>query len=338
MRESLGEKVVANRVEPKAEISRVLTPHPKAEAEPKFNALIIIEGDHGTGTGFIAKIKGRFFIVTNIHVISGNANLKMSLASGEEMKFGDICFIAKDRDIAIIPISYSQEYYEVVTYFDEIPMGQRVAVFGNSQGSSVITNIEGQILGVGADSIEVSAEFVPGNSGSPVVIPESDKVIGVASFIQDNETNASKWERNTEFERMRRFAYRVDNIEEWDRLTFDDLFEYGKIVRDYQSATDNFILMTKALMQERQLPAFTGLSDRMKREIEKFFRDYNPSRGDGHINNKAMQSFKDGISNLLATEKAQALKELDHNYFRNEIEGSDHQRQRATEFLNQFRL
>ena len=58
-------------------------------------------------------------------------------------------------------------------------IGDKITVHGNSGGGGVVTRIQGKVLGVGPNLVEVDAEFVQGNSGCPI-LSDSLEVVGVA--------------------------------------------------------------------------------------------------------------------------------------------------------------
>ena len=64
-----------------------------------------------------------------------------------------------------------------------VKIGDAIVVLGNSGGGGVVTKLEGKLVGIGPDRIEVSAEFIPGNSGSPIIHVPTGKVIGIATYL-----------------------------------------------------------------------------------------------------------------------------------------------------------
>ena len=51
---------------------------------PEITACLVeIRGDKGSGTGFFAEIKGKKFIVTNQHVLSGNETIEFYASDGK---------------------------------------------------------------------------------------------------------------------------------------------------------------------------------------------------------------------------------------------------------------
>ncbi|MBN2164342.1 MAG: trypsin-like peptidase domain-containing protein [Pontiellaceae bacterium] len=174
------------------------------------------------GSGFIAKMDGKSYIFTNQHVIMGSHKIEFFTVNGDEIKPTGV-ELALKRDIARLPIADRDNALNVC---NEISMDMPIAVFGNSEGAGVATELYGEITGYGADLVEVSAEFVSGNSGSPV-IDTNRNVIGIASYVRFSRP--SRMTENTRFENLtRRFCYKLGNVKwvpvRWNK--YND--KYGK--------------------------------------------------------------------------------------------------------------
>jgi hypothetical protein len=182
------------------------------------NAIIIIKGKDGCGTGFVADFKGKKVIITNTHVIKNNKNFKFYTRSGREVKIKNL-FFAKDRDISMLE---TEDKFitplQICTKVGELKTSTEVVVYGNSLGESVITEVKGKLQGTGPTEIESDAKFVEGNSGSPIIDTSNGLVIGVAT----RATCRYSWTtHNTKFQ-VRRFGTRIDNI------TWNNLQEYNR--------------------------------------------------------------------------------------------------------------
>ncbi len=175
--------------------------------------LVIIECDSSigrfVGSGFIAKDNGKTYIYTNQHVILGADKINLKTVTGEEIKPLGV-ELSKERDIARIVID---ERDDALVISKKLAIGIPLAVFGNSEGGGVATELYGKVNGVGSDLVEVSAEFVAGNSGSPVLNLDKE-VIGIASFVQfsapseeDDDKEKARFENKT-----RRFCYRLTDV------------------------------------------------------------------------------------------------------------------------------
>ncbi|MGB0414006.1 MAG: trypsin-like peptidase domain-containing protein [Coraliomargarita sp.] len=218
---------------------------PKEEAvvEPKTRkiptgALVVIRGAGGAGSGFIAELKGRTFLVTNIHVLGTARGARFKTINGEPVEIGSTAFVCNSRDIAILPVEWEGPCFEVSRSltFDEVAVGQEVVVMGNSGGASVATRLRGKIKGIGPDEIEVSAKFVPGNSGSPIIHEELGMVVGIASYLRDF-SEKTKWTKDSELGDIRRFGYRMDGDVQWQRIDLSELFAEADAYYSFEDRT-----------------------------------------------------------------------------------------------------
>ena len=58
-----------------------------------------------------------------------------------------------------------------------------------AKGGGVINTIISQLTGIGSNLVESDAQFVHGNSGSPIIDVKNGKVIGVATYLTYNWDN-----------------------------------------------------------------------------------------------------------------------------------------------------
>ena len=77
----------ANRPKPgrKGPLREKLPPR-KMELTRPIDAMVLIQGDKSSGHGFTAKIKDKFFIVTNINVVAPNQKQECTTSNGETLK------------------------------------------------------------------------------------------------------------------------------------------------------------------------------------------------------------------------------------------------------------
>jgi len=153
--------------------------------------VLISDGGAGSATGFIGRNRGLTYLYTNRHVAQPHGNVLEDpplFVNGVNGSIGDIgrlwipLFICGEYDVARYELSATRRKALEICEDVEINIGDKVYIFGNSD-ADVLTSIEGKVLGVGRDKIEVDAKFVKGNSGSPV-FNDKGQVIGVVSFIK----------------------------------------------------------------------------------------------------------------------------------------------------------
>jgi S1-C subfamily serine protease len=201
--------------------------------EDQARAVVLVTGDNAEGTGFMVKTPDGPAIITNIHVIANNPNLKITTNTGALVTVLSEKG-ASDRDLAMLAIKdfggYS--YLDVSTDISQtVQPGDEVITPGNSQGGEVMLNTPGKVLGIGPTRIEFDNPIYHGNSGGPVFHTKSGKVLGVVTeAIKVNMTNdldkASFASRNSAISgSMRYFGLRIDTVTNWipiDSRTFQN--------------------------------------------------------------------------------------------------------------------
>lgn len=144
-----------------------------------LRGLAIISTRNSVGSGFILEMDGQCYLVSNEHVIRSGPPISAKLVDGQEILIGAL-EVAEDRDLVRFQIE--EGTYSPLSASTQLPIiGESVYVFGNSDGGGVLTSLSGKILGIGPDLIELDAQFVCGNSGSPI-ISSSGSVLGVATY------------------------------------------------------------------------------------------------------------------------------------------------------------
>lgn len=202
------------------------------------NSLVLIKTDKGSGSGFIARADGATYIYTNAHVICGTAGafsskiVSIKTATGidipipRELELSDMKSSSTENgleDLARIPVTVegNQAVYEISGLNTDFTISDKVVAYGNSLGGEVFTSLEGIIVGLGSDRIEISCDIVPGNSGGPVVMEQTKKVVGLSSYLIGGKRNI--WISGTRFEQVRRFALRPDKVTKWRKMLFTSL-------------------------------------------------------------------------------------------------------------------
>jgi S1-C subfamily serine protease len=143
-----------------------------------------------TGSGFFIDAQGR--ILTNHHVIGGNApSIEVTLA--DKRRFAaEVLAIDEANDLALLKINAGEELpYLPLGNSDNLKVGQKVLAIGNPFGlegtltTGVISSLGRSIRdrkGVLEDMIQTDAAINPGNSGGPL-LDSSGNVIGVNTAI-----------------------------------------------------------------------------------------------------------------------------------------------------------
>ena len=145
-----------------------------------------------SGSGFLIDGEGR--ILTNYHVIQGDAQIEVTLPDSDDERRYSATVVAVDRgnDLALIQIDSAAELpWLPLGESDSLKVGQKVLAIGNPFGldgtltTGVISSLGRSIRsedGVLEEMIQTDAAINPGNSGGPL-LDSSGNVIGVNTAI-----------------------------------------------------------------------------------------------------------------------------------------------------------
>ena len=196
---------------------------PGTLTESQARAVVLVKGDNAEGTGFLVKTADGPAVITNIHVISNNPNIKITTNTGTSLTILSYKG-ATDRDVAMIGIKAgAYSYLDLATDVSgTVNTGDEVITPGNSEGGEVMLNTDGKVLGIGPDRIEFDNPIYHGNSGGPVFHVKSGKVIALVTEavkvdVTDELNKASFANRNSAISHtMRYFGMRIDNVPKWE--------------------------------------------------------------------------------------------------------------------------
>ncbi|HVV73749.1 MAG TPA: serine protease, partial [Verrucomicrobiae bacterium] len=181
------------------------------------NALAIVEGKNGVGSGFVCNMDGKTYVITNAHVLADNPEFKVTSIKGTVYNVGASA-VAVGRDLVKMEVTGAPKAFDIASSTDgSVKIGDAITVLGNPEGAGVVKPVEGKILGIGPDLIEVDAQFVPGNSGSPIIHQATGKVLGVATYTVERKVNNGGGGVQTE---VRRFGYRLDGVKQWEQINW----------------------------------------------------------------------------------------------------------------------
>lgn len=147
-------------------------------------AIIQIATHTGTGTGFY--IKEFDLIITNDHVVAGNAEVTIA-GKAFDKAFSRVCYTDRKHDLAFLEAPKDVDLPDIkLGRYEDMKDGDYVIAIGHPYGLNY-TATQGVISKVnrirdGLKFIQIDAAINPGNSGGPLVNNKGE-VIGVNSFI-----------------------------------------------------------------------------------------------------------------------------------------------------------
>ena len=210
---------------------------PQTSALNPASGCVTISTLTGAGSGFFLEQNGQMVIITCRHVVEHSPFLRITDMNGREY-IATNAMLSTLRDIACLQIENTDGNVLPLTTIDganELVFDMDLFCYGDSEGKGVIVKSKGHLLGIGPESIETDAAIVPGNSGGPIVTPDTGKVIAVASYL--TKTRTTQWTEGTRFEdAVRRFGVRIDNLD----LSGSSLIQQKLVHKDDYAAIAKF--------------------------------------------------------------------------------------------------
>jgi serine protease Do len=210
-------------------------------------AIAVIEGDRSNGTGFFCETEGKTYLYTAAHVLSGNARLQVKLRNGTVVRKFGMLEAAEGADLVRLPLEEKvPQMLEIAPETGVAKVGESVLASGNAGGGGTVGFEAGKIMGVGAESIEIDAQVIQGNSGGPILDGRTRQAIGVVTHLTAERKDL--WAKETRYSEVRRFGCRLDRMWDWKRMPVEAFLKEGKAVLAVQEQSE---LMIAALQPEQ---------------------------------------------------------------------------------------
>ena len=191
-----------------------------------------------------------------------------------------------------------------------------VVVLGNSGGGGVITSLAGKIIGIGPDRIEVSAEFIPGNSGSPIIHVPTGKVIGIATYLTRRYEAFASGDAKAGAVVVRRFGYRLDSVKQWQPLNWAAFQGEARSIEQIAALTGDVFDFLDALRKD-QTPRFA--TSALRQPAEMWLAAIRRTRQSEADRKEATRRFLTTLRSLVQSDVVSAQTRLRYAYFQNEL-------------------
>jgi len=214
-----------------------------APATAMGSGVVLIKGDTAEGTGFLARTADGPVVITNLHVIASNPNVKIFTSSGEEIVPLSLKGAA-DRDLAMFAIRDNHySYLELASDVDHTAnVGDAAMIPGNSEGGEVMLQTNGTLVGIGPQRVEFSNPIYHGNSGSPVLDLKNGKVVAVVALAivmdpSDEVARDSLGNANSAIKGpIRYFGLRLDTVPSWEAYDEGQFIHETLFLKDFDDA------------------------------------------------------------------------------------------------------
>ena len=293
---------------------------PLVEIPPEFtrefsNSLVFVEGNASRGSAFICAFGNAKFVVTNQHMIAGNPGAKFTLLDQSPIRTGQAA-AAVGHDIMSFALLSDAKAMEIMTNVEtNAAIGDDVAVLGNADGDRVIKPIAGKLVGIGPDRVEVSAAFVHGNSGSPIIHVKSRKVLGIATYATIRKVDSITGRPKSEPE-VKRFGYRLDTVKQWQPVVWPAFVADHAILAKVEARSNDFL----KLLGSANLTSTSYGDPAIRNALERLA---NAAHGHGLIKTNQRTALTDlmgSLRNACETDIAQAQAQVKYDYFRRQLD------------------
>ena len=167
---------------------------------------------------------------------------KIKTFDGTEIKVAPNFLFSKSRDVVLMPVVSDLKPLLIA---NEAPVpGRSLLIAGNPEAEHTLITLDAALKAVGPDRLEVepiNGKLQPGMSGGPVVDAKNGNVLAITSYaVKKLENNQSKYEiERIEFDNglglsryktsydltIRNFAFRLDNISDFQVITWSDFLK-----------------------------------------------------------------------------------------------------------------
>lgn len=299
------------------------------------NALVIVEGQNAVGSGFICNMDGHTYIITNAHVLCDNPGVKITSIKGTVFTVGASA-IAVGHDIVRMEITGAQKAFDIMTNADSnVKIGDEVTILGNSGGAGVVRPMDGAIVGLGPDLVEVDAPFVEGNSGSPIIHQATGKVLGLATYIVERSISQSA--PGTVLSQVRRFGYRLDGIQKWEAINWQAFYAQSAQLAAMDTLSDDFVRMFGDTHNLQNLDPANYSSPAMQRSIRTFLDEARQggSAMSGEDKRILVEHFLADLRSVTHADIIAFNSNTAYDYFRREVQDQDRFREELYKGLTQ---
>jgi serine protease Do len=148
-------------------------------------AVVTMRTQQSFGTGFVVRDDG--WIATNLHVVVGGPQLKVTLRDGRQLDVVEVLNASTDYDLVLVRVEAKGLPTLKLGDSDAMRPGDPVVAIGNPMGledtvSNGLLSSRRKDEETGVEILQVSAPISPGSSGGPL-FNDRGEVIGIAQSV-----------------------------------------------------------------------------------------------------------------------------------------------------------
>ncbi|MGJ9575656.1 S1C family serine protease [Actinotignum sp. GS-2025b] len=157
----------------------------------------------GAGSGIVLTADGQ--VLTNYHVVMGSDAIQVEIPAAGKTYAASVIGHDEKRDVALLQLKDASGLTPAKIASTPAKQGDKVSAVGNGRGQGYLTEIKGEVTGLGMDvrvatedglsfdtlknMIVTDADVVPGYSGGPMMNAQGE-VVGMNSAASQGTTSA----------------------------------------------------------------------------------------------------------------------------------------------------
>ncbi len=238
-------------------------------AKASRDSLAPIKGARGGGCGFLLKFGDARYVITTPRVAAAGRMAGLQTVEGSPLRCGDPS-AAVGSDVFRVELQSGGRPMLPIRHVDGVvAVGDGVAVLGlDANAPGGIHAIEGKVVSIGADFVEVDAPFPAEDRGGPVVHLKTGKVMGVAESIPVRKIGVGAAEGADAG--MRRVAHRFDSVGNWQSVNWIFFFAQATEAQNAEKLTDDLNALLVDLAKNRRPTPGLHTDPLLKPQIERW--------------------------------------------------------------------
>jgi hypothetical protein len=173
---------------------------PPVLTDEQARAVVTIKGDNAQGAGFLMRSPDGAFVVTHLHLLAANPNIKIFTNSGAPITTLSLKGAA-DRDLALFAIQ--DDHLSCLPLptdaANSAQAGDQVIIPDIGAQTDVLLGKPGKAIPMSPERIDFNNAMGPGSSGAPVIHVKSGKVLALVTAEKQadvSEVLAKAWPAN----------------------------------------------------------------------------------------------------------------------------------------------
>ncbi len=288
--------------------------------------LVFVEGKAGQGSGFIAEVKGRKFLFSNAHVLAGIRGPAFKLLDRTPVQVG-ASSVAVGHDLVALSVIAGGKPLPAMDALDQtVSIGDPVVVLGNAEGAGVVNLLQGKVVGIGPNLVEVDAPFVPGNSGSPIIHVRTGKVIGVATYLLVKKVGPQR-------EEIRRFGFRLDSVQKWQPIEWNRFYAEADAMEKIEKLTGDLVSVLNDLSRHGR-PTRTSEAPVIRSALDNFNKTVS-QRQNSRDTDRAVTSLLSALRFASQGDVRDARARFTYDFFQQQLGKEEREREELAKVFDQ---